>query len=206
MAQLVMVNGKVYEIESPGHLCLGFCLFDGSYPAYDEPPRGLSVPYAEIRARTPRPKDELQRDLDNVQEYVQQGQRELSYIREPLDKLTDEEWLDCRNQLVELVERLAQIRGIGRSVATKILHCHFPHLMPVIDELCVSVHHGYRGKVTEILDSIRRDMILSQSAIDEVISFISGRLKRATLTRVRVFDIFLWSIMNADNKKIRIEK
>lgn len=203
MVQSVTVNGKLYELESPGHLCLGFCLFDGSYPAYDKPPQGLSVPYAEIRARTPRPKDELQQDLDNLEDYVRQVQHQLSHIKEPLDKLTEQQWLDCRSQLVELVERLVQIRGISVSVATKILHRHFPQLMPIVDELCVKVRHGYKGKIGEILDSIRRDMVLSQSAIDEALSFLLGRLETVSLTRVRVFDIFLWTIMNADNKKIR---
>ncbi|GAI31753.1 unnamed protein product, partial [marine sediment metagenome] len=35
---LLVVNGTEHEIESPGNVCLGFCLFDGSYPAYDKPP------------------------------------------------------------------------------------------------------------------------------------------------------------------------
>lgn len=203
MAQLLAINGRVYELESPGYLCLGFCLFDGSYPAYDEPPQRLSVPYAEIRARTPRLKDELQQDLDNLEDYVRQVQHQLSHIKEPLDKLTEQQWIGYRSKLVELVERLDQIPGISVSVATKILHRHFPQLMPIVDELCVKVKHGYRGKIGEILDSIRRDMILSQSAIDEALSFLLERLGSVPLTRVRVFDIFLWSIMNADNKKIR---
>ena len=28
--------------------------------------------------------------------------------------------------------------------------------MPIVDELCVRVKHGYKGKIGEILDSIRR--------------------------------------------------
>lgn len=202
MAARLMVNGKVYELESPGHLCLGFCLFDGSYPIYDEPPQRLSVPYTEIRARTPRPKDELQKDLDSIWEHVYIVQRQLSCFKEPLDRLTDEQWLDCRKMLIELIERLVAIRGIGLSLATKILHRYFPHLMPIIDEICVGQKHGYRGKTSEVMDLIRKDMILSQSTIDEALLFISGKLRRASLTRVRVFDILLWTIMNTELKKI----
>lgn len=174
------------------------------YPAYDKPPVRLSIPYAEIRARTPRPKEELQKDLDSISGDIEAVNKQLSHVREPLDKLTDEQWLRCRHKLIELVEQLDRIPRISVSVATKILHRQFPHLLPIVDELCVRVKHGYKGRIGDILDSIRRDMILSESTIDEALSFLSQRLKSVTLTRVRVFDIFLWAIMNADNKEIRI--
>ena len=119
-------------LTSSSTLCLGFCLFDGSYPVYDESPTGLAVPYAEIRARTPRPKHELERELQDVEDYVRQAQHQFAHVKEPLDKLTDGQWVECRGKLVELVDRLDQIRGISISVATKILHRHFINLMPIM--------------------------------------------------------------------------
>lgn len=198
------INGKTYDLESPGHICLGFCIFDVSYPAYDKPPHGLSVPYGEIRARTPRQKVELQKDLDRIEPYVDQVRQGLPDDETPLDKLTEEQWADCRRKLVDIIELVDEIPGIGLSLATKILHRHLPHLIPIVDELCIREKHGYKGELGIVLDSIRRDMILSQSSIDEALSFVAERLGGACLTRVRVFDIFLWAIMNADNKKVKV--
>ncbi len=85
----------------------------------------------------------------------------------------------------------AKGHGVRRSRATKMLHPILRDLVPILDNY--SIKYNYEDKKGEpsLISQIRKDMIVSKKLLD----LIEKRFKDwdINLSRVRIFDIFLWA-------------
>ncbi len=109
------------------------------------------------------------------------------------------------------IKKLLEIKGIGLSKATKVLHTLYPKIIPMIDN---ALQEEYRKEINsqwmeeqsdQILihyyDNLRQDDNLQH--LTQILDSISKN-NLVGLTKVRIFDILWWSFLKS--KKLRQER
>jgi len=108
------------------------------------------------------------------------------------------------------IKKLLEIKGIGLSRATKVLHTLYPKIIPMIDK---ALQEEYRKEINprwmeeqsdqiliDYYDNLREDDNLQH--LTQILDSISKN-NLVGLTKVRIFDILWWSFLKS--KKLRQE-
>ena len=108
------------------------------------------------------------------------------------------------------IKKLLEIKGIGLSKATKVLHTLYPKIIPMIDN---ALQEEYRKEINpqwmeeqsdqiliDYYDNLREDDNLQH--LTQILDSISKN-NLVGLTKVRIFDILWWSFLKS--KKLRQE-
>ena len=193
----IVINNEKYKIESPEILVRTFFLFDKSFGFYDY--SGISIEHEnwieemvkgayKIGGRGPLPTQSTVETLNQHKERMKEIVLNLQGHR--LDRLDEDQWNDIKPKIKELL-KLVKGSGVGRSRATKMLHLVLRELVPILDNF--SIKNNYIGKQGEpsLISQIRKDMIASRKLLDVIEKNLRGW--RIPLSRVRIFDIFLWA-------------
>ena len=104
-------------------------------------------------------------------------------------------WLRLRN----LFDAFADIRGVGLSKATKVLHPKRPALIPMLDSVVQrylaeddpSTRSPFGGRALELVRSYKRDLDRNRAALRAVRRELVRR--GYDLTEVRILDLLIWS-------------
>lgn len=193
----IVINTRKYEIKNPEVLVRAFFLFDKSFGFYDY--SGISIEHEnwieemvkgayKIGGRGPLPTQYTVETLNQHKERMKEIVLNLQGHR--LDRLDEDQWNDIKPKIKELL-KLVKGSGVGRSRATKMLHLVLRELVPILDNF--SIKNNYIGKQGEpsLISQIRKDMIASRKLLDVIEKNLRGW--HIPLSRVRIFDIFLWA-------------
>jgi len=125
-----------------------------------------------------------------------------------LDDKTRSAYIDELDEKV--IAELLQIKTIGLSKATKILHTLYPKVIPILDDNLQREYKGINPQWTEehsnqiLIDYYKNlregDSLQNLTQISETIS----ENKLVCLTKVRIYAILWWSYLKA--KRLRWEK
>jgi len=119
---------------------------------------------------------------------------------------------DLTKELSEkVIEKLLEIKGIGLSKATKVLHTLYPRIIPIID---AALQNEYHNKVnpqwteeqsSQILSDYYNNFKEGDNWQNLTVVFDQTRSNNLTgLTKLRIFDILWWSYLKA--KRLRDQK
>ncbi|GAG59954.1 unnamed protein product [marine sediment metagenome] len=106
------------------------------------------------------------------------------------------------------IKKLLEIKGIGLSTATKVLHTLYPKIIPMIDR---ALQEEYRKEISPQWTEEQSDQILidyynnlreddNLQHLTQIFDIISKN-NLVGLTKVRIFDILWWSYLKS--KKLR---
>jgi len=118
------------------------------------------------------------------------------------------EWITEIND--KIVEKLLEIKGIGLSKATKVLHTLYPEIIPMIDN---ALQDEYKDKIKSDWTEEQSEKILidyynnlkkgdNWQNLNIIFKKTSSNLP--ALTKVRIFDIIWWSYLKSKSKKLRV--
>jgi len=100
----------------------------------------------------------------------------------------------------QLFEGFADVRGIGLSKVTKVLHPKRPALIPILDSLVVrhlekddlGAKAPFAERAVGLVRGFRRDLDDNRAAVRAVRQELTRRGYR--LTDVRILDLLIWSV------------
>jgi len=185
-------------------LVLDFCLFDRSYEKYDKCDRSKTVVFDaqeavglayQVGARSPIKKQVLVKNLTRVATNISKLLADLS--KYSLDEVDDSRWETMRPKVEELLSYSTEgspskVKGMGRSFLTKALHPYARRFLPILDELAVQGAYGRGLAAAEYVDMVRKDMRNSRELLTNLREQLRDR--GVHLSRVRIFDILLWTL------------
>jgi len=106
--------------------------------------------------------------------------------------------------LSDLLAAICQVKGVGPSIATKLLHKKRPDLIPVVDSLVFEFYTGTRmpqskslavGPVIDLILGRFRNDLISNSSEGQFLGGVRTRLLEDSidfLTDVRVLEMSIW--------------
>lgn len=180
-------------------LVLDFCLFYRSYENYDrsEPAEfdaqeAVDLAY-QVGARSPVKKQVLVQNLTTMATNISKLLADVS--KYSLDEVDDSSWEMMRPKVEELLSYSvdgspSKVKGMSRSFLTKALHPYARGFLPILDDRAVPDAYGKR-RPAEYVDMVRRDMRNSRELLTNLQEQLRDRGVR--LSRVRIFDILLWT-------------
>jgi len=126
-----------------------------------------------------------------------------------LEEKKRNEYIKELNEFV--IQKLLNIKGIGLSTTTKILHTLYPKIIPMIDN---PLQNKYHEKINNVWTEKRADEIfidfynnLKMENNRKNLNYIFNEVTKnnlKNLSRIRIFDILWWSYLKAE--KLRKEK
>jgi len=182
-------------------LVLDFCLFDRSYENYDlfetaefDALEAVDLAY-RVGGRSPIKKQVLVQNLSTMATNISKLLADLS--KYSLDEVDDSKWETMRPKVEELFsyskdERASKIKGISSSFLTKALHPYARQFLPILDNMAVPAAYGRELGAAEYVDMVRRDMGNSSELLTNLQEQLRDR--GVHLSRVRIFDILLWTL------------
>lgn len=123
--------------------------------------------------------------------------------------IDDDGWNALKWRFYQLLEAFCSLQGVGIAVATKVLHLKRPEMIPIIDSFVAEFLLGIKlqnitnkatlvQKAVECTNIIRRDIRRNLQAFTELREQLSNL--PIPLTKVRLYDILVWSIQKWDVK------
>lgn len=187
-----------FEVSHPVALVEAYC-FQGDFYSHYDLLRNRKVEDAnKIGAR-------IKKDVLSDCEDVVESQKDL-----PIFGCDVEEFLnldaETRNgyirELSQVINELLDIRGIGFSKATKILHTLYPRMIPMIDVALQKEYKGINpewkeGEWTRLLIDYYDNFLVGNNwkHLTELSNILSKN--NLALTKVRIFDVLWWSYLKA---------
>jgi len=199
-----------FEVSCPVALIESYCFQSDFYANYDLLADRKVEDVNAIGARIPdKQLHECKSIIENTRslrifEYNELGLDDfLGLGYETIAKLVDED-------LKHVIDQFMQIKGIGLSKTTKVLHTVYPGIIPMVDSM---LQEEYRQTVSpgwtedsssKILIDYYKNLSVEPTRpnLSEIFVEISRNLPG--LTKVRVFDILWWSCLKA--KRLGSEK
>lgn len=194
-----------FEVSDPVALIESYCFQSNFYANYDLLSNRKVEDVNKIGAR-------IGKKLLPKCEAVSESTKNLCIFKYDLDrflKLNDK----TRNYHVKelnqrTIRKLLEIKGIGLSKATKVLHTLYPKIIPMIDN---ALQEEYRKEINSQWMEEQSDQILidyynnlreddNLQHLTQIFSIISKN-NLVGLTKVRSFDILWWSYLKS--KKLR---
>ncbi|MCP8307238.1 MAG: hypothetical protein H3Z54_00870 [archaeon] len=195
-----------FEVFDPVALVESYCFQSDFYANYDLIPieKRKIEDVNKIGAR-------IVKNLLPRCKYVTEETKNLNIFDYSLDKFLDLD-IDKRNNYIrdlnrKTIKKLLEIKGIGFSKATKILHTLHPEIIPMIDNLYKDEYQEINEQWTEGNPEIFIDYYDNLKEgdnwqnLDKVFKDISEN--NLGLTKVRIFDILWWSYLKS--KKLRLQ-
>jgi hypothetical protein len=115
--------------------------------------------------------------------------------------VSNEKWLDLREEIRKLLAEILSVQGIGLAKATKILHLKRPNLFPVLDSLVIKlllhinisdVEKSHQLAVgLQALEKAREIMTVQKAEFEKLVDQTYDL--PIPLTAVRIFDILCWT-------------
>jgi hypothetical protein len=197
MSTIILRSGV--EVENPLEVALEFLEAYSSYEAYDSSGPssfdesdlrlanrgGARISAGEIAAILER-RGEIERALRNIH-----GDASLA------DAPSSIPWIP----LTQLFDAFADIRGIGFSKMTKVLHRKRPALIPMLDSLVQAylarddpgtpLSGSFGERATALVRIYKRDLDRNRLFLHEIQRELASREYR--LTEVRILDLLIWS-------------
>lgn len=194
-----------FEVSDPVALIESYCFQSNFYANYDLLSNRKVEDVNKIGAR-------IGKKLLPKCEAVSESTKNLCIFKYDLDrflKLNDK----TRNYHVKelnqrTIRKLLEIKGIGLSKATKVLHTLYPKIIPMIDN---ALQEEYRKEINSQWMEEQSDQILidyynnlreddNLQHLTQIFGIISKN-NLVGLTKVRSFDILWWSYLKS--KKLR---
>jgi hypothetical protein len=104
--------------------------------------------------------------------------------------------------LMQLFDAFADMRGVGFSKMTKVLHSKRPALIPMLDSVVqaylasddpgTTSTGSFGERATALVRSYKRDLDRNRPALEEIRRELATREPR--LTEVRILDMLIWSL------------
>jgi hypothetical protein len=182
-------------------LVLDFCLFDRSYENYDlsetaefDAQEAVDLAY-RVGGRSPVKKQVLVQNLTRMAPNISKLLADVS--KYSLDEVDDSNWEMMRPKVEELLSYStdgspSKVKGMSRSFLTKALHPYARRFLPILDQLAVPAPYGPGRAAAEYVDMVRRDMRNSRELLTNLQEHLRDR--GVHLSRVRIFDILLWTL------------
>jgi len=182
-------------------LVLDFCFFDRSYENYDlfetaefDALEAVDLAY-RVGGRSPIKKRVLVQNLSTMVTNISKLLADVS--KYSLDEVDDPSWEMIRPKVEDLLSYStdgspSKVKGMSRSFLTKALHPYARRFLPILDELAVQGAYGRGLAAAEYADRVRRDMRNSRELLTNLQEQLRDR--GVHLSRVRIFDILLWTL------------
>lgn len=211
--QFTLFSEISFEVSDPIALIESFCFQSDFYKNYDlllqEKENRTIENVNKIGARI---KEEI---LEDCKVAIDES-KDLKIIAHNLDSfltLKKEEKEEQIKEVSKVIQKLLEIDKIGLSKATKILHTHYPDIIPIIDGQLQKAYKKYRKEIKQPWEADQAEEIL----LDFYMNFeagdtwknlckIAADLKKSNLniTKVRIFDILWWSYLKAETLRSEI--
>jgi len=206
--KLVLFSKISFEIPEPITLIECYCYQNDFYAKYDLLGGKKIEDVNKIGARI---KKEVLFECKKIIERT----KNLSIFKYALDNFLDLAEKDRDKQVKELneivIQKLLNIKGIGLSTATKILHTLYPKIIPMIDN---PLQNKYREKINNVWTEKQADEIfidfynnLKIESNRKNLNYLFDKLLENNiqhLSKIRIFDILWWSYLKAE--KLREER
>lgn len=204
--KFLLFSKSLFEVEDPFALIESYCFQSNFYVNYDfllhEGDRSIEA-VNRIGARIRN--DSFSECKEVISRY--ESIPILGYVLEEFLRLDTETRELYIADLSQLVKELDEVRGIGFSKVTKILHTLRPRIIPMIDSLLQKEYIKLEplwkyGDWKQILIDYytnfdHRETYENVCELHTYFSFLS-------LTKVRIFDILWWSFLKADALRDKI--
>lgn len=180
-------------------LVLDFCLFYRSYENYDlfetsefDAMEAVDLAY-RVGGRSSIKKQILVQNLSTMVTNISKLLADVS--KYSLDEVDDSKWETMRPKVEELFrysrdKSPSKIKGVSSSFLSKALHPYARQFLPILDNMAVPDAYGTQ-RPAEYIDMVRKDMRNSLEFLMSLQEQLRDRGVR--LSRVRIFDILLWT-------------
>lgn len=197
-------RSRAVDLVRTTDLLLDFCLFYRSHENYDlsEPgefdaQEAVDLAY-RVGARSSIAKEALVHSL--ITKGINIPKLLARVSKYTLDEVDDSKWETIRPKVEELLSYCregspSKVRGMRLSFLTKTLHPYVRRFLPILDELAVQGAYGIGPTAAEYVDMVRMDMRNSRDLLRNLQEQL--RNKGVCLSRVRIFDILLWTLWRA---------
>ncbi len=190
-----------FEVSDPVALIECYCFQSNFYANYDFLSDRKKEDVNKIGAR-------IERKLLPKCEAVTKNTKNLCIFEYDLDGFLKLDNKTRNYHIKELnrrtIKKLLEIKGIGLSKATKVLHTLYPKIIPMIDK---ALQEEYHKKINPQWMEEQSDQILidyynnlreddNLQHLTQILNIISKN-NLVGLTKVRIFDIFWWSYLKS---------
>jgi hypothetical protein len=201
--KFILFSKIPFEVTDPIALIESYCFQNDFYVNFDLIEKREIIYVNSIGARTKS--DDLPKCESIIRESI--NLPILGYKLDGFLDLTIDEIIDHVSQLQkDVMWKLLNIKGIGFSKATKILHTLFPEIMPMIDN---PLQFKYIDKINPKWTELDSASILIDYYENLQINSNRENLRQLYttvckngipgLTMLRVFDILWWSYLKAED-------
>jgi len=194
-----------FEIPNPIALIECYCYQNDFYAKYDLLKDRKIEDVNKIGAR-------IKKELLSECRKITKSTKNINIFKYNLDQFLSLDDKDRDEQIKELnesvIQKLLNIKGIGLSTATKILHNLYPEIIPMIDGLLQKkyrqvINDGWtENKSDEIFIDFYKNLQIecNRQNLIRISEEISKNRLRG-LTKIRIFDILWWSYLKAEDLK-----
>jgi hypothetical protein len=204
--QFTLFSKISFDVSNPVWLIEAYCFLTDFYQNYDLISRREIVAVNRIGAR-------IKKSTLRQCKAVLEAMGNLRLFESNLDELLcfdEKKRKDYIDELsAEVIAPLLEIRGIGFSKVTKLLHTIYPEIIPMIDN---PLQELYRSKVNpkwsdkhveEIFIDYYENLLEKSTLqnLNEVFSELRDN-HLFGLTKLRVFDIIWWSYLRSESLRL----
>lgn len=203
-----LFSRRFFEVKDPEALIEAYCFQSDFYENYDLLRRKGKRSIWDVNEIGARLKEETLQECKPIIE----GYEDLPIFRfNEMDSFLQD---TMRNNhiadLCRVIQRLDNnVRGIGLSTATKILHTLYPEIVPMIDRPLQKEYKQIAGQrrlnrnqlFMDYYDNFVKGDTGASTLTYENLREVYDQLLHLGLTKVRIFDILWWSYLKAKEIK-----